>query len=140
MRSIEIPQPNERGWKYRAFEILPGVLTWFILFLPVTLGIINPKLAAYFIIAYLLVWFVRAIGLNIRSLKGWRLINQHKNMPWEKLNADLEVLQPRTRNAPSWHSRNLDRVRERILHTRIKPSEVYGWLCSEAMGWDFRSW
>lgn len=125
MRSIEIPKVSERGWKYRAFEILPGALTWFILFLPLTLSIINPKLAAYFIIAYLLVWFTRAIGLNVRSLQGWKMINQHKAMPWKTLNRDLEVLQPRVKNAPVWHARNLDRVREHIPHTRIKPSQVY---------------
>lgn len=125
MRSIEIPQPSERGWKYRAFEILPAALTWLILSLPVILGLLNPQLAAYFIIAYLLIWFARAVGLNVRSLQGWRLINQHMKLPWEKLNADLEVLQPRTAEAPAWHVRNLDRVRERIAHIRIKPSEIY---------------
>lgn len=125
MRSIEIPQPNERGWRYRLFEILPGALTWTILSLPVALAIISPKVAAYFIIAYLLIWFARAVGLNVRSLQGYRLIEQHKKLPWKKLNQDLEVLEPRFNEAPAWHARNLDRVRERILHTRVKPSEVY---------------
>lgn len=125
MRSIEIPQPNERDLKYRLFEILPAALTWTILSLPIVLGALSPKLAAYFIIAYLLIWFARAVALNLRSLQGYRLIEQHKKVPWAKLNADLELLEPHTKEAPRWHARNLDRVREHISHNRIKPGEVY---------------
>lgn len=124
MRSIEIPQPEERGLAYRAFEILPGALTWSILALPAVLAILSPRLAAYFIITYLLLWFIRAVGLNIRSLQGWKIINQHRKLPWTSLNQDLEVLHPRTENAPKWHAKNIERVRHYITHNRIKPSEV----------------
>jgi hypothetical protein len=125
MRSIEIPQPEDRDWRYRAFEILPGALTWLILASPFILALISLKVAAYFVIAYLLLWFVRAIGIDIRSIQGWRTMNQHRRIEWKKLNADLEILQPRYKKAPKWHTQNIDRVRQRMLHTRIKPSEVY---------------
>ncbi len=126
MRSIEIPNADERDWRYRAFEILPGALTWTILALPVLLSIWSAKLAAYFIIAYLLLWFVRAIGLNIRSLQGWRITNEHQRAPWKQLNEDLEILEPHTKDAPKWHNRNLERIRNSIPEqARIKPSEVY---------------
>jgi len=62
MRSIEIPQPEDRDWRYRTFEILPGVLTWLILALPFILAAISLKAAVYFVIAYILLWFVRAIA------------------------------------------------------------------------------
>lgn len=124
MRSIEIPQPNERDRRYRLFEILPGALTWVILASPVILGIISPKLAAYFIIAYLLLWFVRAIGINLRSLQGYRLIKEHKNAAWAKLNKDLEDLHV-SEGSPKWHIQNLARVQKYIpQQSRIKPSEV----------------
>ena len=42
MRSIEIPQPEERGFRYRLFEILPGALTYIILALPVVLAYFSP--------------------------------------------------------------------------------------------------
>jgi hypothetical protein len=125
MRSIEIPQPNERGWRYRLFEILPGFLTYLILSLPVVLAIINPELAAYFIIAYLLLWFARAVALNIRSLQGYRLINQHQKAPWAELNKDLENLRAETPSAPQWHAKNLARVKANIGGERILPSQVY---------------
>jgi hypothetical protein len=124
MRSIEIPQPEERTWRYRVFEILPAVITYSILLLPLVLGKIAPKVAAFLIIAYLLLWFIRAIGLDIRSLQGWRALKEHKSLPWDKLNEDLEILEPNTHGAPKWHARNVARVARNIPNTRIKPSQV----------------
>jgi hypothetical protein len=124
MRSIEIPQPDERDWRYRAFEVLPGLLTWVILSLPVVLALISAKLAAYFIISYLLLWFVRAVGIDLRSLQGWKLVTEHKNAPWGKLNKELEILRPGQGSA-KWHVRNLSRVERYIPEQkRIKPSDV----------------
>lgn len=125
MRSIEIPQPEDRDWRYRIFEILPGALSWTILFLPVILGLISPKAAAYFVVAYLLLWFSRSIGIDIRAIQGWRQMNEHKKAPWPKLNDDLEKLIARVPDAPSWHARNLKRVEERMSSYRLLPSEVY---------------
>ncbi len=125
MRSIEIPQPEDRDFKYRLFEILPATLTYLILLLPVILGKLSPKLAAYFIVGYLVLWFIRAIGLDIRSVQGWKTLNEHKKLPWAKLNKDLEKLSVSTPDPPKWHARNLARVEKYIGAERIKPSDVY---------------
>lgn len=125
MRSIEIPQPDERDWRYRALEILPGALTWTILSLPIILSLINAKLAAYFVITFLMIWFVRALAIAARSIQGWNRMSQHQNLAWQKLNDDLEILKVNTKNAPKWHARNLARVEKYIAGRRIKPSEVY---------------
>jgi len=125
MRSIEIPQPEDRDWRYRSLEILPGALTWLILASPLILGLISPRLAAYFIVAYLLLWFIRAIGLNVRSLQGFRMINKHRLVKWEQLNQDLEVLEASAVNPPKWHAGNVARVKKNITSNRIKPSEVF---------------
>jgi hypothetical protein len=125
MRSIEIPQPQERGRKYRAFEILPGILSWSILFLPVVFGIFSPSLAAYFVLAYLLQWFVRLIAINLGSLRGLKTMREFLKLDWQKLNEDLEALKPMYKKAPKWHLRNMERVRKYIGAKRILPSEVY---------------
>src|SRR5579862_8382150 len=125
MRSIEIPQPEDRDWKYRLFEIMPAALTYSILLLPVILGKYIPEAAAYFVVAYLLLWFIRAVGLDIRSIQGWRTLNQHKNLPWDQLNQDLENLTVETPRPPKWHARNLARVEKYIGVNRIRPSQVY---------------
>lgn len=124
MRSIEIPQPEDRDWKYRLFEILPAALTYLILLTPIMLAWLSPKITAYIIVAYLLLWFIRAIGLVIRSLQGWNTLNEHKKLPWKELNQDLDNLQP-THRVPKWHARNIRRVEKYIGAQRIKPSQVY---------------
>jgi cellulose synthase/poly-beta-1,6-N-acetylglucosamine synthase-like glycosyltransferase len=125
MNSIEIPNPQDRGKKYRAFEILPGVISWTVLFLPVIFGIFSPSVAAYFVLAYLLQWFVRLIAINIGSLRGLKTMREFLKLNWQELNADLEALTPEYENAPKWHERNLNRVRQYMGAKRILPSEVY---------------
>ena len=125
MRSIEIPQPEDRDFKYRLFEILPAVLTLSILLMPIVLGKITPKFTAYLLVAYLLLWFMRAIGLDVRSIQGWRIMKEHMGLPWQKLLVDLENLTPTIKGAPGWHARNLARVTKNIPNTRIRPSDVY---------------
>ncbi len=125
MRTIEIPQPDERDWRYRAFEILPGALTWLILLSPLILGLIGPQITAVFVLAYLIFWLFRGIGVSLRALQANRLVAEHKAAPWTGLNQDLEDLVPHTKKAPNWHYRNLKRVEKYIGASRIKPSEVY---------------
>lgn len=125
MRSIEIPHPEDRDWRYRTFEILPGAISWTVLAAPFILGWLSPGLTAIFAIAYLLQWFARGIGVDIRATQGWRTMNQHKKLPWQPMLKDLEELNPRTNNVPAWHNRNIERVERNLGHERIKPSEVY---------------
>src|SRR5690242_12271922 len=110
MRSIEIPQPDERDWRYRSLEILPGALTWLILLSPILLGLVTPQFPAVFVVAYILFWLLRGIGVSLRTLQASRQVTQHRGAPWPKFNQDLESLTPKTKNAPHWHSQNLERV------------------------------
>ncbi len=125
MRSIEIPQPEDRDWRYRSLEILPFALTIIILSIPMVLAFISAELAAYFVFAYLLLWFMRAIALDVRMIQGWRLMGEHRKAPWNKLLQDLEELKVRLQK-PAWHVRNIQRVAD-FMDTpdRILPSQVY---------------
>lgn len=126
MRSIEIPQPQDRTKAYRFFEVMPAILTFLVLSLPILLARYNPKADAYFILLYMMLWFVRAMNLNVYSFRGWKTLSQHKAQNWQKLNKDLEDLTPRHLTAPKWHAKNIARVAKYIPESkRIKPSEVY---------------
>lgn len=126
MTSIEIPYEKDRDFKYRLFEILPGLLSWLVLISPLILGFFSPRLVAYFIIAYLLIWFVKAVALNIRALQGSRIMAQHKKLHWQEMNEDLELGKFRAVKAPKWHKDNIERVIGwGEHHHQIKPSEVF---------------
>ena len=114
MTDIEIPYNDERGRRYRFFEILPGALSWFMLLLPLLLSLINVTLASVFILAYLLIFFVRSIGVNIRAFQGYRTMEQHKRLPWQRMLEELdrgELADPNDRR-PRWHLDNMRRLAE----------------------------
>ncbi len=131
MRNIEIPYVEDRGKRYRFFEMLPGLLTWTILALPFALSFVYVKyylvtvpVAAFFISGYLLLWFAKAMGLNIRALQGFKMMTQHQHLPWRQMLEELrtgKVDQP-DRHIPTWHYETVRRVQEQP--TPIKVEEI----------------
>ncbi len=112
MRHIEIPLVTERDRTYKFFEKVPGILSWSLLLLPVILSLISPTFAAYFVIAYLLMWLVKAIALNIRMAQGYRRLNQHMAYDWYKMTQELDdpekaFIQYEDGISPRWHYKNL---------------------------------
>lgn len=112
MKNFEIPLVKDRDSTYRWFERLPGILSWFTLSLPVILTLISPTLAAYFVIAYLLIWFVKAVALNVRVVQGYRILTQHMSYEWSRFvdeldNPDLAFSRYEQGINPRWHYKNL---------------------------------
>lgn len=124
MKNIEIPYQEEKGRRYRFFEMLPGLITWTILILPFLLSWLNPTLCVLLIIAYLLLWFVKSIGLTLRSIQGLRVIDQQAKLPWGKMLQELangKTEQP-DRRIPSWHYENVRRLQE--APPQLHPDEL----------------
>ncbi len=123
MTDIEIPYKEARTKRYRFFEILPGTLSWSLLALPIVLSLINATAAAFFIIAYLLIYFSRAIGVSIRALQGHKIVETHKKINWLQLLDEVEKKEiPKNAKRPQWHFDNVTRL-HKIKH-RLKPSEL----------------
>ncbi len=89
MTDIEIPL-GKRSRKYRFFEQLPFVLSVSLLLLPVILSFFSPVLAAIFIITYIIVWFVKSIGMAFRTVQGYNTMLQAKRVNWRRRLAELE--------------------------------------------------
>ncbi len=117
----EIPFNEDKGFQYRFFEILPGVLSWTALALPFALAFWNVNLAAFFMIAYLMLWFVKAVALNLRAIQGWRLYEEHIEIDWEEMLDDVKQHNP-DKKWPKWHLHNLERVKE--SPNGIKPEDI----------------
>jgi cellulose synthase/poly-beta-1,6-N-acetylglucosamine synthase-like glycosyltransferase len=124
MKDIEIPYEKDRSRRYRLFEILPGALSWGLLFLPLILSLISVTLAAVFILGYILIYFTRAMAVNIRALTGYRVMRQHEKLDWNELldEVEAEEINPHAKR-PKWHFSNLERLKKRGVV--IKPSELY---------------
>ena len=124
MKNIEIPYVKDRGKRYRFFEILPGMITWSILLLPLVLSQIDPKFTVVLIIAYLLLWFVKSIGLNVRAIQGYRKMKLHMRLPWPQMLEELEVRKTHQPDShiPTWHYDNIRRLQGKP--PMIEPSEL----------------
>src|SRR5690606_24098199 len=124
MTDIEIPLQNQKTLRYRLFEILPGFLSWSILILPFVLSIWIPTIVALIIIAFFLLWFARALGLNLRVIQGWRMVQKHQKLDWTKMLNELEELNPRghSKELPKWHYEIIERIQK--TPTPVKPHEI----------------
>lgn len=124
MTDLEIPYEKDRHGHYRFFEILPGVLSYLLLIAPVLLSIFDVKLAVFFILAYLLIFFVRSMAYSTRAIIGYQTMRQHMKLDWPGLVADVEAGHPTDKSLkrPKWHTKALERMAERP--NRIKPSEL----------------
>jgi cellulose synthase/poly-beta-1,6-N-acetylglucosamine synthase-like glycosyltransferase len=121
---VEIPYEGERNKTYRFFEILPGLLSWSILILPFILSLISPAITVFFVIAYMLLWFVKSIGMNIRAAQGWQTMKLHKKLNWQVLTDDIQHgLQEDIKTLrPKWHMDNINRLK--TTPGMVKPNEV----------------
>lgn len=90
MTDIEIPLQSEKTHIYRLFEILPGLISWTVLFLPLLLALISPTYAAYFVIGFMVLWLVKAISMSIRVTQGYNRLNRATKVDWVKKLHDLE--------------------------------------------------
>jgi hypothetical protein len=124
MKHIEIPYEKDRSKRYRFFEILPGALSWTLLALPLLLSLISVTLAAVFILGYILIYFTRAMAVNIRALAGYRVMRQHEKIDWNELLDEVEAGEVSSAQAkrPKWHHINLARLHK--LGVVVKPSEL----------------
>jgi hypothetical protein len=107
--NFEIPFQKQKDRKYRLFEILPGFLTWTILILPFVLAYTNVGLAAIIMISYLLLWFVKAMVMNLRALQGYKIFAEHQKLDWQAMIVDLDQEDVEHRRFPKWHYNNKKR-------------------------------
>jgi hypothetical protein len=133
MTDIEIPV-GKRTARYRFFEMLPGLLTYFFIALPVILSAINPLWAAIFIVGYIIMFFIKAIGMAYRTIQGYNFLERARRLDWKERLDSLE--DPGTallahRNAgrsKEWmlpqHLDNLERLASDPSNF-VKPSETY---------------
>jgi hypothetical protein len=124
MTDIEIPYEKDRHFKYRFFEILPGSLSWLMLSMPLVLSLISVTAAAFFILAYILIYFTRSVAVDIRALSGYRAMRKYMKLDWAALVSEVEKQEVSSADIqrPKWHLENLIRIG--LRQPTIKPSEI----------------
>lgn len=66
-------------------EILPGVLSWSALLLPILISIYYPAVVASFMIAYTVFWLFKSIKLSFNLYRAHRIIQKARQTDWKTL-------------------------------------------------------
>lgn len=129
MTDLEIPL-GKRTRFYRFFEMLPGILSYLTVLLPILLSFINPLLGAIFIIVFIIIWFVKTVGMSYRTIQGYNTLQRAQKIDWRSRLSDLEDPVAALKSGhfrTSWrsevHQHNLEQL-EATVHAR-KPSDIY---------------
>ena len=128
MTNLEIPL-GKRTRFYRFFEILPALLSYLLIALPALLSFINPLLGAVFIIVFIIIWFVKTIGMSYRTIQGYNTLKRAEAIDWRSRLADLEnptLSLEQAHYHSSWrsevHHHNLEQL-SATVHAK-KPSDI----------------
>ena len=144
----------DEAWFIRMLEVVPGLVTWLTLLLPVLLSLVEPVWVAYFIIAYDLYWMVKSFRLSINLIRGYKVLHAAQRVNWNErlewvrkpdkfLEQTTRQIEHLVRTNPQitkwWYRNTIDRRRyERLVHeqgllrelvehknTAMNPDEVY---------------
>lgn len=124
MTDIEIPYKEDRKGHYRFFEMMPGIISYTLLFVPLILSLVNVTLAALFVLVYLLVNVTRAAAGATRALHGYNGLRRYQKMDWRQFVEELdagEVKDPKALR-PKWHYDNILRLSK--VGMVVKPRDV----------------
>ena len=66
----EARDPERLRWLQRLLEMLPGLLSWAILVVPIWLSVSYPWLIGYFIVAFDVYWLARVVRLAVGAVAG----------------------------------------------------------------------
>lgn len=130
---IELPS-GKRTLKYRFFEMLPATLSYMMLALLIILSIISPVAASVYLLTIVIVNLVKAVGIAIRTVQGYKLLKKSIQVDWAKRLNDLEdaadsydrLAGTKSRAYDNeQHLRNLCMVAAAEPGYFPKPSEVY---------------
>ncbi len=89
MESLEIPL-GKRTRLYRAFEILPAVLSYGMILLLVVLSVISPLIAAVYLLLLIITMVIKAAGIAVDSVIGHRRLSYAQSIDWAARLAELE--------------------------------------------------
>lgn len=101
MEYIEIPL-GKRTRFYRFFEMLPAILSYSMILMPILLSLIDPLLGAAFVIVYIIIWFVKAIAMTIQSVRGYVMLEKAQRVDWARR---LEDLTDPAKSLEEWRGR-----------------------------------
>jgi len=115
----------------RLLEIIPGATTWTVLVFPIVFSIINPVVVMYYIIAYDLYWFFRALNVSKSILVAYKNFQVSLSFDWlkrckETENVELGSLKKRMEKLSFRKAKKLRAEYNLLLHKIRDLSHLHG--------------
>lgn len=120
MTDIEIPL-GKRTRQYRFFEVLPAIISYGLILLLVILSLVNPFLAAMYLLAVILTLFIKSIAIAGRTIQGYGQLKKAQAVNWQKRLREITVAENPKKELPlvvdkgfnsKEHLQNLRNIRE----------------------------
>lgn len=87
---LELPL-GKRTKKYRFFEILPGALSYLMIATLFILSIFSPTLGAIYLLIIITITLVKAVGVAVRTVQGYKEIQAAMAVNWKQRLNDLKT-------------------------------------------------
>ena len=87
-KNLEIPR-GKRTFKYRFFEMLPGLISYGAIVLLFVLSLIDPVLGSIYLFIIIASTLVKAIGVAYRTIQGYEVIKRAEHVDWRQRLDDL---------------------------------------------------
>lgn len=120
--------PVSRSVFYRLFEILPGFLSLTMVALAFILSAINPLWGSIYILAVIIVVFIKGLSLIANSWLGFRAMRRAALVDWRQRLFDLESGRPFHEDGTEYcHSDHLQNIKDYQSHPRFYPrvADIY---------------
>ncbi len=135
MIDLEIPL-GKRSRLYRFFEMVPALVSYGAIVLLVVLSLVNPLLAAIYLLAIIITTLVKAVGIAFHTTVGRNNLEKAQRVHWHNRLLELENPHEYLGQAEQLHSarnnsfrskQHLDNLREIANHpdSYPKPSQLY---------------
>ena len=89
MNDLELPL-GKRSRLYRAFEIIPAVLSYGMILLLVVLSIVSPLAASVYLLLLIITMVTKAVGIAADSIIGHRRLTYAQTIDWTERLGQLE--------------------------------------------------
>ncbi len=89
MTDIEIPL-GKRTKLYRLFEMIPAVFSYGAIILLIVLSLVNPLLAAIYLLAVIITTLVKAVGIAYHTTTGRNNLDRAQRVDWHERLQQLE--------------------------------------------------
>ena len=131
MSDLEIPI-GKRKRAYRFFEMLPAIISYGSIILLIALSLLNPLIAAAYLLAVIITALVKAVGIAYHTTVGRSQLERAQNVDWHRRLGQLEDpsshISSKQAESDSFHGRiHMTNLHSIASNPDIypKPSQVY---------------